>query len=151
LAAQSVFLQVGALFTLVGFVFLGVGVTLALEERRFATQGVTLDATVVERGIRKANFDDNPSTQYIVRYRVVPAGGQAVVESRVVPVEEWESLPIGSRTRIRFLDGASARAIGESDWEAPIIFSTLGLMLLLVGVPSAFAGVRQAWASAGAS
>jgi uncharacterized protein DUF3592 len=143
-AARSVLLRVGVLFSLIGLLFLGIGVAWGLEEHAFATRGITVDATVVDRSIRKANFDDNPSTQYIVRYRFVPARDAPVVESRVVPVEEWERSSIGAIAKIRFLEGAGPRGVGESDWGGPITFSALGFLLLMVGGPIAFLGVREA-------
>jgi len=142
LAFRSLFLLVGLLFSVLGFVFGGIGAMLSLGERAFEAQGRTLEATVVTRGIVKADFDRNPSTRYLLHYRYQPPQGAPVIDSRTVSVEEWERSPPGSRTQVRAVAGKS-RGVDASDWGAALAFSALGLIFVAVGLPLAYVGARE--------
>jgi hypothetical protein len=144
LAAKSVFLLVGIVLAAVGLVFLGVALAFGLEEQAFHAEGQTVEATVVDRAVRKANFDDTPSTRYVIRYRFVRQDGAPVYDTRDVPVEEWERLVPGSRTPVRVVHGRDSRAVGDSRWDAVAAFSALGLIMAGVGGPLLFLGLREA-------
>jgi hypothetical protein len=143
LAFRSLFLLVGLLFSVVGLVFGGVGVMLGLGEHAFDAEGRTLEATILNRGILKADFDRNPSTRYFLRYRYQPPQGAPVIDSRTVSVEEWERSPPGTRTQVRAVAGAGSRDAGASDWGPALAFSALGLLLLAAGLPLAYLGARE--------
>ena len=145
LAKNSVFLWVGLLFVPIGAVFIGVGVSMALEERAFANRGQTADATVVDKSLEKANFDNNPSTRYIVRYRFTTPAGAAVEQTRQVSVEEWERLAPGSILPIRFLPErpVDERLADDSTWAGVVAFLTLGLIFVAVGIPLLVSALRE--------
>jgi hypothetical protein len=142
LAFRSIFLLVGLVFSVLGFVFGGIGVMLGLDERTFDTEGRTLEATVLNRGIVKADFDRNPSTRYLLRYRYQPTQGAPAIDSRTVSVEEWERSPPGTRLRVRAVAGKS-REVGASDWGGVLAFSALGLIFVAVGLPLFYVGARE--------
>lgn len=142
LAFRSIFLLVGLVFSVLGLVFGGIGAMLGLDERAFDTEGRTLEATILNRGIVKADFDRNPATRYFLRYRYQPPQGAPVIDSRTVSVEEWERSPPGTRTRVRAVAGKS-REVGASDWGAVLAFSALGLIFVGVGLPLSYIGARE--------
>lgn len=142
LAFRSIFLLVGLVFSVLGFVFGGIGVMLGLDERAFDTEGRTLEATILNRGIVKADFDRNPSTRYVLRFRYQPPQGAPAIDSRTVSVEEWERSPPGTRTRVRAVAGKS-RGVDASDWGAVLAFSALGLVFVGVGLPLSYLGARE--------
>lgn len=145
LAKRSVQLWVGLLFVPIGILFFAIGVSFGMEERSFAKSGVIASATIVERSLQKADFDKNPSTRYLLRYRFVTAAGAQIEETRQVPVEEWERLAPGSVTQIRYLPSApsSARVAQESNWGAVAAFCALGLLITAVGAPLLVIAVRE--------
>jgi hypothetical protein len=143
LALRSIFLLVGLVFSVLGLVFGGIGAMLGLDEHAFDTEGRTLEATVLNRGIVKADFDRNPSTRYLLRYRYQPPQGAPVIDSRTVSVEEWERSPPGTRTRVRAVAGGKSRGVEASDWGAALTFSALGLIFVGVGLPLFYVGARE--------
>ena len=142
LAFRSLFLLVGLIFSVLGIVFGGIGAVLAMDERAFDTEGRTVDATILNRGIVKADFDRNPATRYFLRYRYAPPDGAPAIGTRTVSVEEWERSPPGTRTRVRAVAGKS-RDVDASDWGGVLAFSALGLILLGVGLPLFYLGARE--------
>ncbi|MGZ5092372.1 MAG: hypothetical protein ACXWIP_14350 [Burkholderiales bacterium] len=145
LAKNSVVLWVGLVFVPVGGVFIAIGIMTALEELAFAKQGRIAEAIVLDRSLQKADFDRNPSTRYLIRYRFTTAVGEGVEQTREVPVEEWERLEPGSALKIRFLPDTSdpARVSEASSWPAVASFSALGLILVGVGAPLIVLAVRE--------
>jgi hypothetical protein len=145
LAKNSIFLWVGLIFVPIGAVFIGIGVSMGLEERAFASRGQTADATVIDKSLEKANFDNNPSTRYIVRYRFTTPAGAEVEQTRQVSVEEWERLAPGSILPIRFLPErpADERRIDESTWAGAATFLALGLIIAAVGIPLLLSALRE--------
>jgi hypothetical protein len=145
LAKNSVFLWVGLLFVPIGAVFIGISVSMALEERAFANRGETAQATVVDKSLQKADFDNNPSTRYIVRYRFETSSGAQVQQSREVSVQEWEQLAPGSVLPVRFLPERPIedRAADDSTWAGVAAFLTLGLIIAAVGMPLLVYALRE--------
>ena len=145
LAKTSVFLWVGLLFVPIGVVFIGVSVSMALEERAFANRGQTADATVVDKSLKKADFDSNPTTRYMVRYRFTTPDGGNVEQIREVSVEEWERLAPGSILPIRFLPDRpdDERRADESTWVGVASFLALGLIIAAVGIPLLVSALRE--------
>jgi hypothetical protein len=145
LAKNSVFLWVGLLFVPIGAVFIGVGVSMVLEERAFANRGETAQASVVGKSLEKADFDKNPSTRYIVRYRFETSSGAQVEQTRQVSVEEWEQLAPGSVLPVRFLPERPIddRAADESTWAGVAAFLALGFIMAAVGIPLLVCAVRE--------
>jgi hypothetical protein len=145
LAKTSIVLWVGLLFVPIGTVFIGVSISMALEERAFANRGQTADATVIAKSLEKANFDNNPATRYIVRYRFTTPAGAAVEQTRQVSVEEWERLAPGSILPIRFLPErpVDERPADESTWVGVASFLALGLIVVAVGIPLLVSALRE--------
>jgi hypothetical protein len=145
LAKRSVFLWVGLLFVPIGLIFLCVGVSLALEERAFEKTGSPADATIIDRSLQRADFEHNPSTRYLIRYRFRTPAGDSIEQTKEVSVEEWERLPPGSTLTIQFLANApaEARMRQQSNWPGAATFSALGLILLGVGVPLVVFAARE--------
>jgi Ca2+/Na+ antiporter len=145
LAKNSVFLWVGLLFVPIGAVFICVAVSMALEERAFANRGETAQATVIDKSLEKADFDNNPSTRYIVRYRFETSSGAQVEQTREVSVDEWEQLAPGSILPVRFLPETPIddRRADDSTWAGVAAFLTLGLITAAVGIALLVYAVRE--------
>ena len=147
LAKNSIFLWVGLVFVPIGAVFSVVAFVAAIEELAFAKNGQAIDALIIDKSLQKANFDTNPSTHYLVRYRFAtptPTGTQ-VEETKVVSVEEWERLAPGGIFKIRVLPGAQSesRVSQDSNWPFVAVFATLGLILIAVGAALLVLAVRE--------
>ncbi|HEV7393731.1 MAG TPA: DUF3592 domain-containing protein [Burkholderiales bacterium] len=145
LAKNSVVLWVGVIFVPIGGIFIAIGIMTALEELAFAKRGRIAEAIVLDRSLQRADFDKNPSTRYLIRYRFTNAAGEGVEQMREVPLEEWERLEPGSALKVRFLPDTSdpARVSEASSWPAVATFSALGLILVAVGAPLIVIAVRE--------
>jgi hypothetical protein len=145
IAKNSVLLWVGLLFVPIGAAFICVAVSMTLEERAFANRGETAQATVVDKSLEKADFDRNPSTRYIVRYRFTTSAGAQVEQTRQVSVDEWEQLAPGSILPIRFLPEKPAddRRDHDSTWAGVAAFLALGLIMAALGIPLLFYALRE--------
>jgi len=145
LAKNSIFLWVGLVFVPVGVVFTVVAINMELEDLAFAKHGQTVDATIVDKSLQKADFDKHPSTQYLVRYRFATPAGPPAEETKEVPVEQWEQLAPGGIFKIRVLPGDQheSRVTQKSNWPAVAAFTTLGLIFIAVGVPLSMFGIRE--------
>jgi len=145
LAKNSIFLWVGLVFVPIGAVFAFVAMHLAMQELTFAKHAQTIAATIVDKSLHKADFDKNPSTRYLVRYRFATPAGAPVEQTKDVSVEEWERLAPGSLLKIRALPGAQdeSRVTEDSNWPGVAAFTTLGLLFIAVGGPMIVIGVRE--------
>jgi hypothetical protein len=142
---NSVYLWAGLAFVPVGAIFLIVGIHLALEERAFANRGATVAATITEKSLVKADFDDHPSTRYLLHYRFTVPEGRSIEETKVVSVEDWERASVGAPREIRVLPGTTAetRLTSNTNWSAVATFLTLGLILIVAGIFVLVIGMRE--------
>lgn len=145
LAKNSALLWVGLVFVLVSAVFISISIHTAREELAFAKRGQTAEASIVDKSLQKADFEKNPSTRYLVRYRFSTPAGAQVEETRVVSVQQWERLAPGAILKIRVLSGAQVQTRGtqDSNWPAVAAFTTLALIFIAVGAPLLVLGVRD--------
>ena len=145
LAKNSIFLWVGLVFVPIGAVFSVIASVATVEELAFEKNGQAIDAAIIDKSLQKADFEKNPSTRYLVRYRFDTAAGTQIEETKVVSVKEWEQLAPGGIFRIRVLPGANpqSRVSQDSNWPFVAALATLGLIFLAVGTPLLVLGVRE--------
>lgn len=144
MVGRSVQLWVGTFFFLFGLVFTVIGVQEARKELVYRTQGLTVDATVLDKSILRAKRGENSRTRYLVTYRFTSAQGEEVEGAADVPAQEWERLEAGRKFLVTYLPGApdSSRVSGEEDWIAALVFMAIGGVFALLGGGLAFSDLR---------
>jgi|CXWL01.1.fsa_nt_gi hypothetical protein len=142
---RSVLLWVGTLFLILGLVFLTIGIRTLLEEHAYKTQGLAMQAVVLDKTLVRANRQDNPHTRYLVVYRFTSANGEVSDRTADVPVEEWERLEPGQTFPVTYLpDKANSSRVPNGDeWIAALVFSIIGGVFTLLGGGLAFFEARD--------
>lgn len=131
-------LPVGAIFLFAGAALLWTTIEMALDLK----QAVDLPATVLGKELIRADRENTPSTRYVLRYRFVEPGGEAVEAEEDVEPEVWEELATGDSYPVRYVPGK--RKTIPADIAEPIgaaIVGVVSVVILLIGrwlaVPSA--------------
>lgn len=145
LARGSVLLWVGTLFSIVGLVFLILGLRATMEEHAYKTHGREVQAVVLDKTLIRADHQDHPRTQYLLTYRFTSADGTETNGTADVPVEEWERLEAGQKLAVTYLsdDPGSSRLPGGNEWIAAMVFSFIGGVFTLLGGGLAFVDGRK--------
>ena len=142
--SRSVQLWVGLFLLILGLVFLSIGAREAWTEQAYRTQGLSVEAVVLDKALVKATLGENSRTRYVVHYRFVPQQGEEVRGSADVPVDEWERLQEGQNIPVTYLpgDAESSRTSGEDEWIAALVFLCIGGVFSLLGGGLAFFDLR---------
>lgn len=145
MARRSVLLWVGTLFLILGLAFLTIGVRASLEEHVYNSQGLEVQAVVLDKILVRANRQDNARAQYLVTYRFISATGEEIDATADVPVEEWERLEPGQTFPVTYLPDKvdSSRPPGGDEWIAALVFSIIGGVFTLLGGGLAFCDARD--------
>lgn len=144
LAAGSISLWIGGVFMILGGIFLVIGLQLTRTEQAYRTQGLTVDATVLDKSIVRAERGKNSRTRYVVSYRFTSAEGREIHGSSSGTVPEWERLEAGQRLQVTYLPDVpdSNRAEGDNEWIVALVFTGIGGVFALVGGGLAFTALR---------
>jgi hypothetical protein len=144
LTLPSIPLWAGLIFLLVGVVFSVTGLQEARQEQQYREQGLTVDATVVNKSLVPAKRGEQSRTQYLLVYRFTADQGESREGTTEASVEEWEQTEVGQRISVRYLPGAagSSRGAQQNEWATALVFSGLGLVLTLVGGWMTLSNVR---------
>ena len=142
--SRSVQLWVGTFLLLVGIVFSIIGLQEFRQDHAYRTQGLTVNATVVDKSILCATRGENSRTRYSISYRLTSGQDETVEGSTDVPVEEWERVEEGQNLPVTYLpgDAESNRTRGENDWIAALVFLCIGGVFSLIGGGLAFFDLR---------
>jgi len=145
LARRSILLWVGLLFSIVGLVFLTIGVNASLEEHAYRTQGLDMQAVVLEKTLVRADRQNTPRTRYLVTYQFTSADGEVIDGTAEVPVEKWERLEAGQPFAVTYLPGDpdSSRLPGGNQWIPALVFTAFGGVFTLLGAGLAFVDGRH--------
>lgn len=145
IARRSVLLWVGTLFLILGLAFLTIGVRAFLENHAYKTQGLDVQAVVLDKTLVRANRQNNARTQYLVTYRFTSANGEEIDGIADVPIEEWERLEPGQTFPVTYLPDKvdSSRPPGGNEWIAALVFSIIGGVFTLLGSGPAFFDARD--------
>jgi hypothetical protein len=130
---RSPVLWIGILLVLPGLVFGIIGVAVALQDARFAADGVTAQGTVLSKDIRHAT--GSSSTSYSIRYRFTASNDQSYENSSTLDVHDWERLVERGPVSIQYLatDPSSSRLSGAGVLPFEALFVGLAAALLTVG------------------
>lgn len=128
-------LWIGAIFMVVGPIFLHMGIQQASEESRYRNEGKTAEAVVLDKWIKKAEGGDNSRTRYEISYRFSDAQGRESDGTGEIEVEEWENLQKGSKIKVTYLPDSlnASRIEGSRDWTSSVIAMALGGLLTVIG------------------
>lgn len=135
LARRSFLLWFGAFFLCFGVVFLFFGARDASRESRYQKQGVSVNAVVVSKSLRRASREGNTSTRYEIAYRFRTDDGRTIDGVDAVSVEEWERLEPGRPFAITYLPDTpeASRAEGAGGMGSPLVMAIVGTGFALVG------------------
>ncbi len=144
LLSRAAALWVGSVLFIVGSVLATIGVQEARKEQTYHKQGLTIDATALDKTIERAQRGENSRTRYVVTYRFTTAEGETVEGSADVPVEEWEQVETGHQFPVTYLPDAPAsnRPQGEGEWIAVYVFLAIGGVFTVLGGGLAFNDLR---------
>jgi hypothetical protein len=121
----------------IGAIFTAIGLNEAANERPYQVRGITVDATVNEKSIERANRGENPRTRYLVTYHFASPEGREIEGSGEVSVEKWERLETGGKVSITYLPDApaSSKLEGSSNdaWITVYVFLAIGGVFTLLG------------------
>lgn len=147
LSGRGVLLLVGALFSVVGLVFVYTGLQDATRERAYRDEGETVEAIVVAKSIERASRDSNPATRYVIRYRFGAPNGGSAEGRHVVDPETWERLEPGSAFRITYLPGSpqTSRGAEASAMASAVGMIAAGSLLALIGLGLLGWNARVLW------
>lgn len=145
IAGRSVLLWVGSVFLVLGLVLLTIGVRTTIEEHAYRTQGLSVDAVVLNKSLIRADRIDHPATQYLIAYRFISSQGEDLTGTADVAVEEWERLEAGQTFAVTYLpdDPTSNRKPGGDEWIAALVFSLVGGVFTCIGGVLVFADGRK--------
>lgn len=135
----------GAIFFVVGSVFLAVGAISASHEHRLAIAGTTTMGTVTKKHIEQANDNGTTNTSYDVDYTFSTADGHQIQSSATVDPDEWDRFKKGDQVQIEYLPTKpKINRIGTSTGISAGSFALLGLgsPLWLVGSFIGYVGLR---------
>ena len=85
ISRRSVLLWIGTLFLILGLAFLTIGVRAFLEDHAYKTQGLDVQAVVLDKTLVRANRQNNARTQYPVTYRFTPRMAKRSMGQRTCP------------------------------------------------------------------
>ena len=144
LLSRSVQLWVGTFLLLIGIVFGIIGFQELRKDQAYRTQGLTVNATVINKSILRAKRGENSRTRYIISYRFTSGQREAVEGSTDVPVEEWERLETGHSFPVTYLPGVPDSSRGQADekWIVALVFLCIGGVFTLLGGGLAFFDLR---------
>ena len=144
LLSRSVQLWVGTFLIPVGIVFSIIGLQEFRQDHAYRTQGLTVNATVVDKSILRATRGENSRTRYIITYRFTSGQCEEVNGSTDVPVEEWERMETGHSIPVTYLPGVpdSSRGQAEEKWIVALVFLCIGGVFTLIGGGLAFFDLR---------
>jgi hypothetical protein len=135
-------LWIGVFLLLPGLVFGILGLSLAISDARFASDGTTVQGIVLSKDIRSAT--NSTGTSHSVRYRFTLPDGRAFEGSNLVDVRDWERLEEGGPIAIDYLasDPSSNRTAssGSPVWE--VLLLGLATAALLAGGYLVLRGTR---------
>ena len=142
LLSRAVVLWVGSFLFVIGGVFAVIGLNEMANERPYQSRGITIDGTVSDKSIERAQRGENPRTRYLVSYHFAPPGGREIEGSGEVSVEEWERLDPGKKVPVTYLPDMpeSSRLQGSNNdaWIAVSVFLAIGGVFTLLGGGLAF-------------
>jgi hypothetical protein len=144
MARSSVLLWAGTVFSIVGLVFLMTGIQEAVTERAYRTDGLAVEATVLDKSIERAKRGENTRTRYLVAYRFTSSEGDEMESSAEVSVDEWERLEKGQRFPVTYLPAApeSNRLQGGEKGMEIYLFLGMGGLFALIGGGMAYFDLR---------
>lgn len=126
-------LWIGVLLLLPGLVFGTIGVAVAIQDARFAADGVTAEGTVLSKDIKHAT--GSSSTSYSIRYQFTASNDQAYEGSSSIDVHDWERLVERGPVTVEYLsaDPSSNRIPGSGALLLGVLFLAIGAALVPFG------------------
>jgi len=141
----------GAVFLLIGAIFLFIGGRTFLDEQLYQQRGVRAPAVVTGKALRLAT--SHSATSYEISYRVNPAEGTPFEQTESVDVHLWERIERDSPLVVEHVLGQpeSARVVLErSDQTTEMAFAlSTGGVLALIGLFVILKGGRWLSSSGG--
>ena len=129
----------GLLLLGIGAIFLAVGSTFVLEERRYQHEGQITTAVVltkaIERATRTGSGGRRSETHYTVTYRFTSADGQSYQGSGDVSVSAWERLREQEPVQVEYIASypMTNRVAGEASRALQYVFPGIGLIAVVIG------------------
>jgi hypothetical protein len=126
-ASDSFWVRFGAIWFIVGAIFLSIGLSLIVGESRYRSDGLTSEALVTGKEQR--------GQDYRIDYRFDTPQGR-VDGSSQVPLEMWDKLQVNGPVVVvyRAHNPSSNRAQGQDNWVLIAIFTPLGAFFFGMGV-----------------
>jgi len=142
---RSFFLWFGGIWLLAGLFFFLKGTYEILQERRYQTEELVVQGTVLAKPIEQAKRDGHPRTKYTITYRFSTMDGRIFEKNVEVSVEEWEKLEVGSPLRITHLPDTpqSSRIAGKKDLGSALASMVVGGPFALIGGAIFFRSLRK--------
>jgi hypothetical protein len=123
----------GAAFLLVGGIFIYIGGSNLLEQRRYRQQGVQVEAVATGKALRRATTTTD--TAYEISYQFNLPGGSPYQQTESVSVPLWERVEQGSPLTVEYVPGALASArvvVGNDSDERTSAIGALAVGVVLV-------------------
>ena len=123
---------ISAAFLFVGGIFIYIGGSKVLEQRRYRQQGVRVEAIATGKTLRRATTTTN--TAYDITYEFNPSEGGRYQQTESVAVSLWERVERGSPLTVEYVSGApaSARVVGDRSDDSTTALGALGVGVVLV-------------------
>jgi hypothetical protein len=145
IARRCVYLWVGAIFLVLGFVFLSIGIGTTFQEHAYKSRGLGVRAVVLEKTLIRADRQEQLRTRNLLAYHFVSANGEAKQGTVEVPVEQWEAVEPGKTFALTYLpeEAETGRVLNGDEWIAGLVFSLVGGVFALLGGALAFVDGRM--------
>lgn len=136
---------ISAAFLLVGGIFLFIGGSTVLEQRRYRQQGVRVEAVATGKALRRATSDSE--TSYDISYRFNLSDGRPYEQTESASVHLWERVERDSPLVVEYVSGQpeSARMVGDRSDQKGTAIGALGVggVLVLIGLVVLIGGCRR--------
>jgi hypothetical protein len=136
---RSYLFWVGLLLLGIGAIFLAIGSSFVLEERRYQREGQTATGVVltkaIERATRTGSSGRRTETHYTVTYRFTGADGHSYQGSGNVSVSAWERMREQEPVQVEYLASYPMinRVAGETTRAIQYVFPGIGLIAVVIG------------------
>ena len=107
-ASRAPLVFISAVLLFLGTLFIYLGGSTVLEQRRYRQQGVRIDAIATGKALRRATTTTD--TAYEINYQFKPLEGGPYQQTESVAVPLWERVEKGSSLTVEYVSGAPASA-----------------------------------------
>lgn len=135
----------GSIWLVVGLPFLVATIYLFYDDRRYESDGRTVQGTVLTKEVRRSRSNNSDTTSFYVTYRFTAADGRTLEGRDQLGRSEWGVLTELGPVQISYLPSNldSNRVLGQTHLLLEVIFGIIGTIFTLVGGAIVLVTVRS--------